>query len=114
MLLVIVIGIAAITFLALVIAITSGSLAFAWCTIGVSTAGLLLLLVNEMRRQKTDGAEHDDDEPRSPPAPDDESLDEQPSVAAEFVRNEQPLHPDIWPPEHPVRDITSRDDQSAP
>ena len=50
MLLVIVIGIAAITFLALVIAITSGSLAFAWCTIGVSTAGLLLLLVNEMRR----------------------------------------------------------------
>ena len=117
MLLFIVIGIAVIAFLALVVAITSGSLAFAWCTIGVSAAGLLLLLVNEMRRRKTDGAERRDDEPRSRPEPDEsagESLDEKPSVAAEFVHNEQTLHPDIWPPEHPVRDITSRGDRSAP
>jgi hypothetical protein len=103
MLLFIVIGIAVAAFLALVVAITSGSLAFAWFTIGVSAAGLLLLLVNEMRRQKTEDAGRDDDVGRSRPEVDeyvDESADEEPSVAAEFVHNEQALHPDIWPPEH--------------
>jgi hypothetical protein len=117
MLLFIVIGIAVAAFLALVVAITSGSLAFAWFTIGVSAAGLLLLLVNEMRRQKTEDAGRDDDVGRSRPEVDeyvDESADEEPSVAAEFVHNEQALHPDIWPPEHPVRDIKSRGDRIEP
>jgi hypothetical protein len=114
MLLFIVIGIAVVAFLALVVAITSGSVAFAWFTIGVSAAGLLLLLVNETRRQKPDDAGRDDDvTPRSRPELD-ESLDEEPSVTEEFVHNEQVLRPDIWPPEHPVRDVKARGDQIEP
>jgi hypothetical protein len=120
-LLYVVTGIAAVALLALGVAIVSGSVFVGWLTVGISAAGLLLLIVNELRHRVKDDAEEDVDTPEAVTA----SAD--PGIAPEPAHDEhdhdehdhgqydqEALRPDIWPPDHPVHETSSDGDEDQP
>jgi len=116
MLLFVVLSIAFVALVTLVAAILFGSPLLGWITVGASAAGLLLLLLNELRRTAPHDGEQDAAvSPPPPPQADiDDSSHEEPSVAAELADDADQLHPEIWPPEHPVQQTRSDDDRVEP
>ena len=127
-----VVAIAAIALLALLVANMFGSVLAGWITIWASTVGLLLLLAdglrdhknyddNQHRRDRQDRQERhgngDRQDTRVAPLPrlDVTSPDDrEPSVATKLTDAEVELHPDIWPPEHPVQETPGDDNRVEP
>jgi hypothetical protein len=109
-----VVGIAVLALLALLVANLFGSVLAGWITIWASTVGLLLLLIDGLRNHR--GNDHQPDAHVAPPprpvvrSPE----DREPSVAPELTDDEVELHPDIWPPEHPVHETAGDDSRIEP
>jgi hypothetical protein len=107
-------GIAIIALLTLAVAIISGSVLAGWITVGVSTVGLLLLLLDGLRTHEGNDAQQDADVTPPPRmdiiAPDDEET----GVATELADGEVELRPDIWPSGHPVHQIPGDDNRIEP
>lgn len=112
----IVLGIGVVALVALIVAITSGTLLMGWLTVGASAVGLALLIVDELREQEPGGVEQDAGPALPPRAALVESVDNDRNFAPEPepAHNGEVLHPDIWPPEHPVAEIPSGDDRVEP
>ena len=110
----VVIGVSIAAFLALVVALVSGSVLFGWLTVTASTAGLLLLIVNELRQNRSADAEQQPDFSAQPREELVTSPVDEPTVAEEVEYDEAVLRPDIWPPDHPVEQTRGDDDHTQP
>jgi hypothetical protein len=107
----IVVAIAVVAALALVLAIFSGSVLLCWVTVCLSAAGLCVLVVEKLRQYGRNDSEPDVD--LSPPrhAEFDQPPGDERSAATELAHSEEGPRPVIWPPEHPVHEISSNSDQ---
>lgn len=109
----VVVGVSIAAFLALVVALVSGSVLFGWLTVAASAAGLLLLIVNELRQNRS-AAEQQPDVPAQPREELVTSPVEEPTVAEEVEYDGAVLRPDIWPADHPVEQTRGDDDHTQP
>jgi hypothetical protein len=110
----IVVGIAVVALLALLVATWFGSLLAGWITVWASAVGLSLLLIDGLHKHEGNDAQQDAaiaPSPRLDVPPSDAGNS---SVATELTDDEVELHPDIWPPGHPVHQTPGEDSRIEP
>jgi uncharacterized protein (DUF58 family) len=110
----VVVGVSIAAFLALVVALVSGSVLFGWITVAASAAGLLLLIVNELRHDRGADTELQRDVSARPREEIVTPHAEEPTVAGEVEYDGAMLKPDIWPPDHPAEQTRGADDHAQP